>query len=145
MEDSLELAAQYPACDINWADYLGLNHTYGTVDCIKLIQLFYKQELGVSFDIPSYSTSRRWMRELSPKAIDECILKYAIKVKLTDVKNYDLIVFKSSSDNTIIHFGMYISLYKMLHVEEHNVSKIEPLTDYWLDNIHGIYRHNSLV
>ena len=29
--------------------YLGLKHEYGVVDCIELIRLFYKNELGIEF------------------------------------------------------------------------------------------------
>jgi hypothetical protein len=31
--------------------YLGLKHEYGVVDCIELIRVFYKNELGIEFSL----------------------------------------------------------------------------------------------
>lgn len=125
--------------------YLGLSHEYGTIDCIKLIQFFYENELGISLDIPNYSFSRMWIRDYSPLALESKLLKYAIKVPLTEAKNYDLIVFKSADNKFITHFGMFLQPCKMLHVEENNTSKIEYLSDYWINLTYGIYRHKALV
>lgn len=40
------------------------------------------------------------------------------KVNLTDAQNYDVITFKSSKTNLIIHFGLFLQPTKMLHIEE---------------------------
>ena len=39
------------------------------------------------------------------------------KVKLTEAKNYDVMIFKSERTNLITHFGMYIMPSKMMHIE----------------------------
>ena len=40
------------------------------------------------------------------------------KVKLTDAKNYDVMVFKSEKYELATHFGMYLMPSKLLHIEE---------------------------
>jgi len=126
-------------------NYLSIPHSYGTFDCIQLVKQFYAQECGIFFDIPSYSTSRQWMREFSTDKVDAWASKYGKKVLLTDAKNYDLIVFKSAKSDMIIHFGIYLMPNKMLHVEEGKTSRIETLSDYWVEHIYAVYRHDSLV
>lgn len=129
----------------NILPYIGIPHIYGTSDCICLVQQFYKNELGVSFDLPPYSHSRLWLKQFSTTSFDERASKYGKKVSLTEVKNYDLISFKSAKSNLLTHFGIYLVPHKMLHVEEGRSSCIEPLSNYWLSSIHAIYRHNDLV
>jgi cell wall-associated NlpC family hydrolase len=61
------------------------------------------------------------------------------------MRNYDVIAFKSRKTNLIIHFGIYLTPNKLLHIEHEGVSRIDNLSSYWIDYIHGIYRHNELV
>lgn len=130
---------------LNVLPYLNIQHQYGTSDCICLVQSFYKNELGVSFDLPPYSYSKHWMKDFTTDSFDDRASKYGKKVSLTEAKNYDLISFKSKKSNLLTHFGIYLVPYKMLHVEEGRSSCIEPLSSYWLDRVHAIHRHNDLV
>lgn len=125
--------------------YLGLPHNYGSVDCIELIRQFYDQELNIDFKLPPYPTSRDWMKHFSTLRVDEWASTCAIKVNLTDAKNYDVMVFKSEKSNLIIHFSMFIQPTRMLHIEEGGVSCVQTLSTYWLDKLYTIYRHNDLV
>jgi len=125
--------------------YLHIPHQYGIFDCIILVKQFYETELRCSIDLPGYSTSKRWMHEISLNSFDERASKYGKKVELTDAKNYDLISFKSTKGDYLIHFGLYIAPNSMLHVEEGKTSRIELLSDYWLERLYAIYRHDSLV
>lgn len=125
--------------------YIGIPHSYGNTDCITLVQQFYLQELGCSFDIPTYLPSRQWMKQHTVDSFDEWASKYGKKVSLTDAKNYDLISFKSKKSNLLIHFSLYIKPNKMLHVEEGKSSQVDQLSDYWLQHLHAIYRHDKLV
>ena len=126
-------------------DYIGIPHNYGEFDCIILIQRFYSVELGLQFELPSYPSSRSWMKQFSISSIEQWAAKYAKKVSLTDIKNYDLMVFKSEKSNLVTHFGLYIEPYRILHVEEGSTSRLDYLTDYWLSQLCAIYRHNELV
>lgn len=125
--------------------YLNLKHIYGTLDCIILVKLFYKQEFNIEITLPDYSKSKTWMREYDVDKLDSTILKYCSKLYLTDTKNYDLITFKSLNSSQIIHFGIFLSPLKMLHVEDGSISKIDNLNKYWLDHYYASYRHESLV
>ena len=125
--------------------YLALKHQYGQVDCIELIRSFYKNELNIDFDLPPYPHSRAWMKYFHTKKVDEWASKCSIKVKLTDAKNYDVMVFKSEKYELATHFGMYLMPSKLLHIEEGGCSCVQTLSDYWMNRLHAIYRHNDMV
>jgi len=125
--------------------YLALKHQYGQVDCIELIRSFYKNELNIDFDLPPYPHSRAWMKYFHTKKVDEWASKCSIKVKLTDAKNYDVMVFKSEKYELVTHFGMYLMPSKLLHIEEGGCSCVQTLSDYWMNRLHAIYRHNDMV
>ena len=125
--------------------YLNIPHEYGTCDCITLISEFYKQEFNIDAVLPKYPHDITWIKKFTPTFIDEQLLRYSVKVSLTDMKNYDVIAFKSEKTNLVIHFGMYLMPSKMLHIEEGGISCVETLSDYWVESIHSIYRHDSLV
>jgi cell wall-associated NlpC family hydrolase len=126
-------------------NYIGIPHSYGQSDCITLINSFYKKELNIVFDVPSYPSSRAWLKEYTVDFLDEWAAKYAKKVSLTDAKNYDLISFKSRKTNLLIHFGLYIKPNRMLHVEEGKTSQVDQLSSYWLQHLYAIYRHEKMV
>lgn len=125
--------------------YIGIRHSYDEINCITLIKNFYHTELNLQFSLPNYPLSRHWIKEFTTVSIDKWAAQCAKKVSLTNAKDYDVIAFKSEKTNLIIHFGMYLMASKMLHIEEGGLSRVETLSDYWIENIHSIYRHDSLV
>lgn len=125
--------------------YLGLNHEYGSFDCLLLIKCIYKNEFGLDFDIPTYTTSRQWMKEFSPNKVDEWAMKSFTKVNWTDSQDYDVIAFKNDNSKLIIHFGLFLKPIRMLHIEEGGVSCVETLSDYWINRVHAVYRHEQMV
>lgn len=125
--------------------YLGLSHEYGVVDCIELIRTFYLQELNLDFPLPTYPKSKEWMKHFSAKNVDGWASTCAVKVKLTEAKNYDVIAYKSLKSDCIIHFAMFLQPVQMLHVEEGGVSRVDLLSDYWIDRLHSVYRHEKMV
>ena len=126
-------------------NYIGIPHSYDEINCITLIKKFYHTELNLQFSLPNYPLSRHWIKEFTTVSIDKWAAQCAKKVSLTNAKDYDVIAFKSEKTNLIIHFGMYLMASKMLHIEEGGLSRVETLSDYWIENIHSIYRHDSLV
>ena len=126
-------------------NYLGHRHVYGQMDCIELIRIFYKHELKLDFNLPAYTKSRQWMKDFSTEGVDKWASTYATKVNLTDARDYDVIAYKSNKSNLIIHFGIYLAPVGMLHIEEGGVSCVETLSDYWVEKIHTLYRHGSMV
>jgi cell wall-associated NlpC family hydrolase len=125
--------------------YLGIKHEYGTTDCIELIRKFYLQELSIDFPLPSYPKSREWMKHFTTDHVDGWASTCAVKVKLTDAKNYDVIAFKSVKSNLITHFGLFLAPTQMLHIEEGGISRVETLSNYWVERLHAFYRHESMV
>ena len=125
--------------------YLHNKHNYEDTNCVSLLSCVYNDVLGIKLDIPDYPKSRKWLTAFTTDSVDSWALNCAIKVSLTDAKNYDLIVFKSSKSNRLTHFALYVEHNKMFHVEEDNYSKIELLSDYWRDNIYAVYRHEQMV
>ena len=125
--------------------YLGLYHSYEDINCITLIKNFYFLELNLQFSLPDYPVSRHWIKQFTTTSIDSWAAQCAKKVSLTNAKDYDVIAFKSEKTNLVIHFGMYLMPSKMLHIEEGGISCVETLSDYWVESIHSIYRHDSLV
>lgn len=125
--------------------YLGIKHDYGIFDCVTMVQQFYEKELNCSFNLPTYPHSRLWMKKYTVEFLDEWASKYGKKVSLTDAQNYDLISFKSKKSNLLIHFGLYIKPNRILHVEEGKTSRVDQLSDYWIDHLYAIYRHDKMV
>ena len=126
-------------------NYIGLRHSYDSVNCITIIKDFYLKKLNLEFSLPDYPLSKHWIKEFTTTSIDNWAAKCAKKVSLTNAKDYDVIAFKSEKTNLVIHFGMYLMPSKMLHIEEGGISRVETLSDYWVENIHSIYRHDNLV
>ena len=125
--------------------YLGLRHIYGDIDCIELIKQFYKNELDLNFELPAYPKSREWMKHFTTDHVDGWASKCAVKVKLTEAKNYDVIAFKSPKSNLVVHFALFLAPTQMLHIEEGGVSRVETLSQYWVERIHSFYRHEQMV
>ena len=125
--------------------YLGKRHEYGVFDCITLIKHFYANELNLFFTLPDYPKSRAWLKSFSTDTVEKYALQHAKKVSLTAVKDYDVMVFKSDRSNLVIHFGIYLSSFKMLHIEEGGFSCVSTLSDYWMSRLHMILRHNEMV
>ena len=125
--------------------YLGLHHCYGDIDCIELIRHFYKEELNLLLPLPAYPKSRDWMKHFTTDHVDGWASTCAVKVKLTEAKNYDVIAFKSTKSNLVTHFALFLAPTQMLHIEEGGVSRVETLSDYWIKRIHSFYRHEEMV
>ena len=126
-------------------NYIGLPHSYTDINCITIIKKFYSTELSLEFSLPDYPLSAQWIKHFTPDSIDNWAAQCAKKVSLTNAKDYDVIAFKSEKTNLVTHFGMYLMPSKMLHIEEGGISCVETLSDYWVESIHSIYRHDSLV
>jgi hypothetical protein len=110
-----------------------------------LVQQFYKNHLNLEFSLPPYPYDIGWIKTYTSEYIDEWALKYSVKVNLTELKNYDVIAFKSRKSNLIIHFGIYLTGHKLLHIEDGGTSRVDNLSTYWIDYIHSIYRHEQMV
>ena len=119
-------------------NYMDKEHEYGIFDCIILVTDFYKAEYNITIDVPIYPKTDAWMIKVPKGQIDVCLKKHFIKIDLQNAKNYDLLVF--SRKEKIIHFGIFLSPFKMLHIVKGSRAKIEDINDYWRSNIYNVYR-----
>ena len=132
----------------NLINYIGLRHDYDNINCITIIDRFFKTELDIDDIeklIPPDIVNRRWMKKISLEQIDEWALQYGIKVPLTEAQDFDVMVFRSHTFTRPIHFGMFVKPCHMLHLEEGRTSRYESISNEWLGALYAIYRHKSLV
>jgi len=129
--------------------YLNKKHDYLENNCITLINEIYKNELNsnafdklwVYLDMPDGKPQdgKAWMKRFSIQDIEYGASLVAKKVDLTDLQEYDVILFKSKR-LLPIHFGMYVGYNKFIHLEEGRFSKIDVLNDNWRNMIASIWR-----
>lgn len=129
--------------------YLGKKHDYLENNCITLINDIYKTELksDVFDSLWNYLNmpegkpldGKNWMRRFSIQDIESGASLVAKKVDLTELQEYDVILFKSGR-LVPTHFGMYVGYNKFIHLEEGRFSKIDNLNDNWRQMIASIWR-----
>lgn len=132
-----------------YTKYLGKKHNYLENNCITLINEIYKAELKsnafdslwVYLNMPEGKPidGKAWMKRFSIQDIELGASLVAKKVDLTDLQEYDVILFKSKR-LLPIHFGMYVGYNKFIHLEEGRFSKIDTLNTIWIDMIASIWR-----
>jgi len=143
-----------------YTKYLGIPHSYNKINCITLIEFIYKRELKsnifsslwVYLDIKSKDgkaylkgkelTGTKWTFEVTFDELLDWCKDHAQKVDLTDLQEYDVILFKSSK-NRPIHFGMYVGEGKFIHIEEKHKSEINFFGANWREKTHSIWRRKK--
>lgn len=135
--------------------YLGKKHNYLNTNCITLIAEIYETELQrddfkkiwefVNIKEGHPEQESRWGKFFTLKKLLKCAHEYGIKIeKLTDIEEYDFIIFTTKKRKIPIHFGMYIGQNMMIHIEEGSYSKIDMLNDNWRERIHSVYRRKMV-
>ena len=136
--------------------YLGIKHDYYNTNCITLIADIYKNELynedifkeiwdylDIKDGHPEYKG--KWWKFFDLKRWNKFLKEYCKKIEnLTEIQEYDVIVFNASRRQIPIHFGMYIGQNMMIHLQEKSYSKIEMLSDMWRGRIHSVYRRKMV-
>lgn len=138
---------------LKYLKYLGIKHDYLQNNCITLINDIYKTELNSNaFDslwlylnMPEGKPldGKGWMKRFSIQDIESGASLVAKKVNLTEIKEYDVILFKSKS-LLPVHFGMYVGYNKFIHLEENRYCKIDILNDVWRGMIASIWRQTGI-
>jgi len=129
--------------------YLGIKHDYYMVNCFTLIKDVYKNELNFTdfeyicsnVGVPNGTPidKRRWIFRTTLTQIESHAVKFFKKVNLTEIQEFDLILFKLN-DIRPFHFGVYVSQNKFLHVEEGNWSCLSDLDINYRDSVASIWR-----
>ena len=132
--------------------YLGIKHDYHNTNCITLIASIYKNELQdedifkniwICLDIKEGHPKHeeKWWKFFDLKKWKSFLKEYCDRIEsLTEIHEYDVIIFSTPRRSIPVHFGMYIGQNYMIHLEENNTSKIEMLNDNWRGKIHSVYR-----
>lgn len=139
--------------DLRYNKYLGLNHNYTENNCITLVDSIYKNELSSNvfdglweyLDLPEGKPKdgRKWMKRFSVDSLETWASTVATKVNLTDLQEYDVMIFKSGR-LVPTHFGLYLWANKFIHLPEGGFSHIDVLTQEWRDQIASIWRWNGI-
>ena len=87
-------------------------------------------------------TGTKWTFEVTFDELLDWCKDHAQKVDLTDLQEYDVILFKSSK-NRPIHFGMYVGEGKFIHIEEKHKSEINFFGANWREKKHSIWRRKK--
>lgn len=139
--------------DLKYNKYLGLKHNYTEHNCITLIDSIYKNELNSNvfdglweyLELPEGrpKDGRGWMKRFSISSLETWASTVATKVNLTELQEYDVIIFKS---RRLIptHFGLYVENNRFIHLAEGKFSKIDVLDQEYREEIASIWRWNGI-
>lgn len=141
----------------NWTDkyiaipYLGKGSTLAGCDCWGLVELIYRNELGV--ELPNYmDVPHDNLIKINRKIQSEVQEGYWKKIVSGQEKKYDIILmrgqFKDSQDtlrSAPIHVGIVIDCNLLLHVEEgaNSVCCNYSTHPKIKERVHGFYRYQS--
>lgn len=133
----------------DYTKYLGIKHDYVNNNCATLINQIFMGELGSNvinkiwpvIDMPGGSNTigKNFFKMLTFKQLTDWADSFARRVNLTELQEYDVILFKTKAGRPI-HFGLYIERNKFIHLMEDEHSRIEELNDEWRNKIYTIYR-----
>jgi len=133
--------------------YLGLKHNYTEHNCITLIDSIYKNELKSNvfdglweyLELPEGrpKDGRGWMKRFSISSLETWASTVATKVNLTELQEYDVIIFKSGR-LIPTHFGLYVENNRFIHLAEGKFSKIDILDQEYREEIASIWRWNGI-
>ena len=129
--------------------YLGIKHDYSNTNCITLVKSIYEAELNFyEFDtifnnigVPKGppTDKKRWVFRITVDQIEGQALKFFKKVNLTDIKEFDLLIFKLNEIRPS-HFGVYVTSNKFLHSEEGKYSCLSELDDFYRKRLSSVWR-----
>lgn len=114
--------------------YKDRGRDWSGVDCYGLVELFYKEELGVA--VPSYDYSTADNRTEVAREMERGMGEW---VRIEEPEPGDVIVFRIFG--LPIHTGIYAGEGDFLHTFRRTETCFERLDSLtWADRIHGIFR-----
>lgn len=127
--------------------HLGDNPQTG-IDCVNLCILVYKEQLGVSIDNKSYNycniIDTNWYNKVTIDPFLNGIFYNKSWKKVTQPKEYDIIVMSIGSTNVNNHTAIFIEGNKILHILEDRKSFISPYGSFYKQYTTGIFRWKYL-
>lgn len=110
-------------------------------DCVTYIKDMYILELGIKLQNNIHNWARR--RNDPNSFLFEEIDNNFIKIKYSDLKKYDIIVFKPSTEN-LHHLAVYTGDNQISHHPISSFPRKELFTPEDLNKVYNLYRHKDL-
>ena len=124
--------------DVN--KYIGKEFVYGSQDCYTLFINYYQDELGIS--IPKIENTEGWWETENSLYVDNLADAGFEVVDIKDIKENDLLLICLMS-KVPSHAAIYLGDGFILHHAVDRLSTIQPLTGFWLKNLHTIARYTG--
>ena len=131
--------------------YLTKHHDWESFNCFHLIESIYREFLGielsdlfnrVKIDWSNSHITKRWFYQNFTKEKLREEEQNWVKVPLTDLQEFDILVFTTKKDRPV-HFGLYITSNRFIHLEEYKNASFAYLDQDWRECLYGAYRHRS--
>jgi hypothetical protein len=134
---------------MKYLKYLPLKHSYEGINCISLLEFIYRSEnhdltlfgkIWKDFGLENGKVrNAKWT--VDPALLECWLCQNALKIELTELKEFDLLIFKNLRTGKISHFGMYIGDNRFIHLPESGYVQIEDYNQKWREVTYGAYRH----
>jgi len=122
---------------------LGRRYSFGTTDCWGLISDVLKYEMNIKVD-RLLITTKEWYK-MGLNILEENSEEYGFKkIKFSEAKKYDIILFKSGKSNVPNHVGILHDNGTFLHHCENRLSTRDAFGGYWNKCAVAVYRHKDL-
>lgn len=122
---------------------LGREYSFGTTDCWGLISDVLKYEKNIDVG-RLLVTSKEWYKN-GLNILEENSEEYGFKkIKFSEAKKYDIILFKSGKSNVPNHVGILYDAGTFLHHCENRLSTRDAFGGYWNKCAVAVYRHKEL-
>ena len=136
----------YPEMDLNIIEpkvktfsLIGREYKFGETDCFEAMRDWLATE---GIDIPKRAAFEDdWWEKGLDYFTEETIGLWGFK-KVTEPKQNDLLIFQVSA-NVPNHCGVYLGNDIFFHHAVHRLSCRESLYPFWIQNLVGIYRHET--
>ena len=133
-----------------YVPYLKIKHEWDNINCYTLIELIYlshlsidlKNSLGKNIGYCEHMNKRWFIANFTKAHLDKELENWD-KISLTDLKEFDILVF-TNKKNRPFHFGLYIAQNTFIHLEENSYCCFSLLDSYWRDFIYVAARSREI-
>ena len=122
-----------------WSDkYIGVAYEFGGrdisvgTDCLRLVEVIYLKELGLTIEEDGKSVEENWYVNNPDRLIREAVTRGEVIIDISKLKEFDAVFFKLK-DDVIRHIGVMTDNYgHFLHQMSERPSRIDDLhTRHW--------------
>jgi proteasome lid subunit RPN8/RPN11 len=122
--------------------YIGRSYHFGIIDCWSLVSDVLYRECGIKTNRIVLSDPK-WYLQNRDIFTEGAVNNNFIKVN--DLKEYDVLLFKIGSYSIPTHSGIKYGDNTFLHHLQDRASSLDVYGPYWNRYTHSIYRHKELI